>query len=111
MPITAYRFHRPAALVSLAGALLVLAGCASVTPIGQLLDNPSQYDGKTVRIEGKVKGSAGGLGLGAYEVTDDTGTLAVVSDKGGTPRTGAKIGVKGKFEALITFGARSLAVL
>lgn len=111
MPITAYRLPRLAPLVPLAGVLVVLAGCASVTPIGQLLDNPSQYDGKTVQVEGKVKGSAGGLGLGAYEVTDETGTLTVVSDKGGTPRTGAKIGVKGKFEALITFGARSLAVL
>ena len=35
-------------------ALLVLAGCASVTPIGQLLDNPSKYDGKTVRVDGEV---------------------------------------------------------
>jgi hypothetical protein len=111
MSITAYGLPRLAPLVSLAGALLVLTGCASVTPIGHLLDNPSQYDGKTVRIEGEVKGSAGGLGLGAYEVRDKTGTLTVVSEAGGTPRTGAKIGVKGRFEALLTLGARSLAVL
>jgi len=107
----AHGLPRLARFLPLAASLLVLAGCASVTPIGQLLDNPSQYDGKTVRIEGEVKGSAGGLGLGAYEVRDKTGTLTVVSEKGGTPRTGAKIGVKGKFDALLTFGARSLAVL
>ena len=102
--------RRLAPLSSIA-ALLMLAGCASVTPIGQLLDDPSHYDGKTVRIEGQVKGSAGGLGVGAYQVQDETGTLTVVSDKHDPPRTGAKVGVKGKFDALITLGSRSLAVL
>jgi hypothetical protein len=111
MSFKARDFPRLAALVPYAGALLVLSGCASVTPIGHLLDDPSHYDGKTVRIQGEVKGSAGGLGLGAYQVKDKTGTLTVVSDQGGTPRTGAKIGVKGKFQALFTLGLKSLAVL
>ena len=102
---------RPTSLVALAGALLFLAGCAGVTPIGELLDNPAKYDGKTVRVEGEVGESAGGLGLGAYQVRDDTGTLTVVSETGGPPRTGSKVGVKGRFEALITLGSKSLAVL
>ena len=97
-------------LIPLSAALL-LAGCASVTPIRQLLDDPSQYDGKTVRIEGQVRGAAGGLGVGAYEVEDKTGRLTVVSDKGDPPRTGAKVGVKGKFQALLSLGIKSLAVL
>jgi hypothetical protein len=105
------RSARPASLAALAGALLLLAGCAGVTPIGELLDNPAKYDGKTVRVEGEVRESAGGLGLGAYQVRDDTGTLTVVSETGGPPRSGSKIGVKGRFEALLTLGARSLAVL
>lgn len=108
------RFHsgrRLAALVSLAGVLLVLTGCVGVTPIGELLDNSARYDGKTVRVEGEVQESAGGLGLGAYQVKDQTGTLTVVSEKGGPPRTGSKVGVKGRFEALITLGSKSLAVL
>ena len=105
------RGRRLAVLVPLTGAMLVLAGCAGVTPIGELLDNPARYDGKTVRVEGEVKESAGGLGLGAYQVRDDTGTLTVVSEQGGPPRSGSKVGVKGRFEALITLGSRSLAVL
>lgn len=91
--------------------LFLLAGCASVTPIGNLLNDPSRYDGKTVRIQGVVKESAGGLGLGAYQVKDETGTLTVVSEKGGTPRSGAKVGVKGTFQALFTLGSKGLAVL
>src|SRR5712691_11139808 len=84
-------------LVTLAGTLLMLAGCASVTPIGQLLDNSSRYNGKTVRIKGEVKESVGLLGRGAYEVKDSTGTLTVLSETASAPRTGSTIGVKGKF--------------
>jgi hypothetical protein len=111
MTLSIHRGHRLAAFAPLAGVLLVLAGCAGVTPIGELLDNPARYDGKTVRVEGEVKESAGGLGLGAYQVRDNTGTLTVVSEKGGPPRSGSKVGVKGRFEALITLGSKSLAVL
>jgi hypothetical protein len=111
MSRTADAAPRLARRLPLVGILAILAGCASVTPIGQLLNDPSRYDGKTVKIEGQVKKSAGGLGVGAYEVTDNTGTLTVVSQKGDPPPSGSKIGVKGKFEALITLGIKSLAVL
>ena len=97
--------------VPLAGILLMLAGCASVTPIGQLLDNSSHYNGKTVRIKGQVEESAGLLGRGAYQVKDSTGTLTVVSETASPPRTGSTIGVKGVFQSLITLGSKSLAVL
>lgn len=96
---------------TLVASLLVLAGCASVTPIRDLLDDPSRYDGKTVRIRGEVRGAAGGLGVGAYEVKDKTGSLTVVSDQGDPPRSGATVGVKGKFQALLSLGIKSLAVL
>jgi hypothetical protein len=97
-------------LAWLAG-LCLLAGCAGVTPIRDLLNDPSRYDGKTVRIEGDVRGAVGGLGLGAYEVRDKTGTLTVVSDRSDPPRSGARVGVKGTFQALLSLGIKSLAVL
>ena len=111
MPTTTTRTRRYAALLPLVGALLVTVGCAGVTPIGELLDNPARYDGKTVRVQGEVKESAGELGLGAYQVRDNTGTLTVVSEHAGPPRSGSKVGVRGRFEALITLGSKSLAVL
>jgi hypothetical protein len=95
----------------LVAIVLVLAGCASVTPIRDLLDDPSRYDGKTVRIKGEVQGAGGGLGVGAYEVKDETGRLTVVSDKKDPPRSGSQVGVKGKFQALLSLGIKSLAVL
>jgi hypothetical protein len=106
----ALSFRRLARWSPLAMALLVGA-CAGVTPIRDLLNDPSHYDGKTVRIEGKVKGAVGGLGVGAYEVTDKTGTLTVVTDKESPPRSGADVDVKGKFQALLSLGFKSLAVL
>lgn len=111
MSTTTSRRRRYAALLPFAGALLLTVGCAGVTPIGELLDNPARYDGKTVRVQGEVKESAGGLGLGAYQVRDNTGTLTVVSEHAGPPRSGSKVGVRGRFEALITLGTKSLAVL
>ncbi|HEY7895614.1 MAG TPA: hypothetical protein VIC24_12025 [Gemmatimonadaceae bacterium] len=102
------RLTTPAAF---AAAIVLLAGCASATPIGHLLDDPGRYDGKSVRIQGVVKGSAGAFGLGTYQVQDNTGTLTVVSQNNGAPREGDRIGVQGIFQALFTLGSQSLAVL
>jgi hypothetical protein len=111
IPPTIRRLPRVSRLASLVTLALVLAGCAGVTPIEDLLNDPSEYDGKTVRIQGKVRGAVGGLGVGAYEVEDKTGRLTVVSQETSPPRTGADIEVKGKFQALLSLGFKSLAVL
>ena len=102
---------RLAGLVPFAGVLFVLAGCASITPIGDLLNNSSHYDGKTVRIAGQVTGSAGVVVLSEYQVSDGTGTLTVVNEGGSAPPTGARVGVKGTFQKLFNLGFKSLAVL
>lgn len=91
--------------------LLLLRGCGGTTPIKTLLDDPDRFDGKTVRIAGEVQGSVGALGFGAYEVKDATGTLPVVSEGGGAPRAGARVGVEGTFHSAFTLGIRTAAVL
>jgi hypothetical protein len=97
--------------VPIAVLLCLLAGCASVTPIGDLLSNSSKYNGKTVRVKGEVTKSAGAVVAGAYQLKDGTGSLTVVSEGSSPPPQGAKVGVKGIFQALITIGSKSLAVL
>jgi hypothetical protein len=91
--------------------LLLVLGCPGAKPIRELLDDPSRYDGKSVRIAGQVKEAAGVLGYGAYKVDDGTGTLTVISQGGGAPRVGAKVGVEGTFRAAFTLGSQSVAVL
>lgn len=108
---TSRGLRRMASPVTLAAVIALIAGCASATPIGHLLDDPGRYDGKSVRIEGVVKGSAAAFGVGTYQVQDNTGTLTVVSQNNGAPREGDKIGVQGIFQALVTLGSQSFAVL
>ena len=48
--VTAFRNVRLLGLPLTASAWL-LSGCAGVTPIRDLLNDPSHYDGKTVHIE------------------------------------------------------------
>ena len=91
--------------------LVLLLGCPGTKPIRDLLNDPARYDGQTVRIAGEVKEAAGVLGYGAYQVDDGTGTLTVVTQGGGTPRVGARIGAEGTFRAAFTLGTRSVAVL
>jgi hypothetical protein len=92
-------------------ALLFLAGCASVTPIGDLLSNSSKYNGKTVRVRGEVTKSIGAIVAGAYQLRDDTGTLTIVSEGNSPPPQGSKLTVKGVFQSLVTLGIKTLAVL
>jgi len=108
---SARTFRRAAFHACVAAAVVLLAACASVTPIGELLQSSSKYNGKTVRIKGQVGESAGILGRGAYQVKDDTGTLTVVAETAAPPPKGSTTGVKGVFQSLVTLGSRSLAVL
>jgi hypothetical protein len=105
---------RPRALPFLALAalgVLTLAGCKGVTPIKEVLDDPSRFTSKQVRIAGDVTNSVGVLGVGAYRVNDGTGTITVVSQTNGVPREGAKVGVKGMVKVGYTLGSESLTVL
>ena len=102
---------------ALLGGMLVaislsLAACkGGVIPIKTLLDDPSQYESKTVRVAGDVEEAAGVLGYGIYRVNDGTGTITVLTQAGGVPRTGAKVGVEGQFKSAFTLGTETLAVI
>ncbi len=103
-----YRFIATLATIG----LLVLTACPGAKPIRELLDDPSRFDGKTVRIAGEVKESIGALGIGVYQINDGTGTLTVVSKSGnGTPRVGAQVGVEGEFRSAFTLGSLTGAVI
>jgi hypothetical protein len=93
-----------------AALLVTLAGCKGATPIKDVLDDPGRFT-KPVRIAGTVTNSVGMLGVGAYRVKDDTGTITVVSKTNGVPREGAKVGVEGTVQAGYTLGTESLTVL
>ena len=91
--------------------LVACAGCKDATPIKDILDDPGRFSGKTVTIAGTVTNAVGVLGVGAYQVKDDTGTIMVVVKTSGVPREGAKVGVEGTVEPGFTVGSQTLTVL
>ena len=94
------------------GVVLAFVACnTKTTSIKTLLSDPGKYDGKTVRIAGEVNQSIGALGFGAYDVSDGTGTIPVVTQGGGAPARGTRVGVEGTFRAAYTLGTSSRAVI
>jgi hypothetical protein len=88
-----------------------IAPARPTTPIKTLLDDPSRFDGKTVRVAGEVQSPIALLGYGTYKVNDGTGTLSIVTEEGGAPREGARVGVEGKFRSAYQLGNQSASVL
>lgn len=91
--------------------LALLSGCASTTPIGELLGNPQRYNGRDVTVDGEVTRSVGLLGTGAFEVDDGTGSIFVIAQGQGVPAEGSRTKVRGRFEALFSLLGRSVAAI
>ena len=97
---------------------VLAAGCAARgVRIAELKNRPDKYDHKTVSVEGVVTGSYGGGLLGrlspiqGYKVDDGTGEITVLSGSSRvTPRTGARVRVKGRVNELGSFGGRSIGL-
>jgi hypothetical protein len=95
-------------------AVMLLTGCKQgmqVTDIKTLLDDPSRFDKTTVRVMGDVTKSVGIMGYGAYQVTDPTGSIMIVTKENGAPRQGAHVGVEGEFRSAFTLGTETVAVI
>ncbi len=77
--------------------------------IASLLDNPAQYQGKTVKVAGVVTNAAQVPFVGSrlYTVRDQTGEIAVVT-YGELPAVGQKVVARGIFSTVATFGAQSV---
>ena len=94
-------------------ALLALAGCGMTSigadRIGTLLQDPAAYDGKTVKVAGKVTEvvKLPFVETRLYTVRDDTGELTVVT-YGQLPRVGERVIARGTFSTLAIFGVQSL---
>lgn len=96
----------------LLGIVLVgLSACSRTIRIRDLLDQPQEYNGKRVQVEGTVTQSAGVLGTGAFEIDDGTGKIFVIARGQGVPRQGAKTKAQGRFESVFSFLGRTMAAI
>jgi hypothetical protein len=104
-----HRFGIAAFILSLS---LLLPGCGSIfpTPINKILENPRDYDGKTVRISGEVTEVFAFFVVKYFVVKDKTGEIMVVTSRP-LPREGAEITIKGTVREAFSIGDKQLLVI
>jgi len=91
--------------------LLPVAGC-SPTKIGDILDDPSQFEGKEVSVKGTVGGAVwfSLLERGAYQVGDGTGNIWIITNQP-PPENEQSVSVRGTVQSAITLGERSFGTV
>lgn len=94
-----------ASILLLASAVLFTA-CPKETSINQLTGDPWRYRDKEVIVKGTVTNSFGALGQGAYELSDETGKIWVITQRG-VPSRGTRVGAVGKFIQGVNWGGRN----
>jgi hypothetical protein len=87
-------------------AVFFLTGCPNQTTINRLNGDPARYRGKEVLIVGTVTNSFGAAGFGAYELSDETGKIWVLTRRG-APSNGARVGAVGRYVQGINWSGRN----
>ena len=98
---------RVSVLMLVSVCALFLSACPSQVTIGMLNSDPGRYRNREVAIRGTVLNSYGALGEGAYEVSDESGSIWVVTQRG-VPTKGSRVTVIGKAVNGITYAGRTL---
>ncbi len=95
------RSGRPALLVL---CLLAVLATACATRIQRVLDDPSKYRDREVKVSGTVVDSYSVAGRGAYQLEDRQARIWVITDRG-TPRRGAEVSATGTVREIFNLGA------
>ena len=93
-------------------SMFATIGCSSATRIGDILANPSQYEGKDLNIRGTVGDTAwfALVGKGAYQLGDSSGNIWVVTSQP-PPEKGLSISPKGKVQTAFTIAGQSYGIV
>jgi hypothetical protein len=83
-------------------------GCNRATKIGDILANPSQYEGKDLTIRGTVGETAwfALVGKGAYQLGDGSGNIWVSTSQP-PPQKGLSISSKGEVQTAFSIAGQS----
>lgn len=89
-----------AAVLFLAGSFsfedAIVRHTMTVTPIGNLLDNPQNYTNESVYIKGMVTESSGVGCFSVIGLDDDTGSICVICTDYTAPALGNILAIQGK---------------
>jgi len=95
--------------------LVALAGCASLpfgyTQIRDITAAPASFEGKEIKIKGKVKSLTRIplLEFGMYTLDDGTGEIVVIP-AGTVPAEQESVAISGRVESLAIIGGRSIGL-
>lgn len=91
--------------------VLPVIGCKSIT-IGDIMANPSMYQGDEVSFKGTVGETVwlAALTKGAYQVGDETGTIWVVTSQP-PPQEGTSVSVKGMVDTAVKIGDQTFGTV
>ena len=98
--------NRTLAVTALLATTLLFSACPSETTIGRLNGEPGRFRGKEVSVRGTVNNSFGALGMGAYELEDETGRIWVLTENG-VPTRGSHVRAVGQYMNGITWAGRN----
>lgn len=100
--------------VALAG-LLALSGCDYLpfgfTPVKEIVTSPGQFEGKEVRVKGKVKDiiKVPLVDLKMYVLDDGSGEVTVVTQEN-LPAVNETVSLKGVVESMAIMGGESIGL-
>ena len=99
-----------AAVLALAG-MLSLSGCDyfGFTPIKEILAKPAQFDGKVVKIKGRVTRVAKILAMKGYNLRDDSGEITVIT-YGKLPAENDEVAIKGKVMSAVIMSGSAIGL-
>jgi aspartyl/asparaginyl-tRNA synthetase len=80
------------------------------TRIGDILEHPRDYDGKTVTVSGTVSRAIGLGSLRTFVLADGTGSIRVVTERA-VPRDGEHVRVHGRVKQSFVILDESLVVI
>ena len=93
-------------------ASLALGGCDYLpfgfTPVKEILSAPAQFEGKEVKLKGRVKNTVKLLGVQVYKLQDETGEITVSTSA--LPAENAEVVVKGIVKSAVIVGGESLGL-
>ena len=104
--------RRVVAFALCVASLLAAPACSRfrTTPIGEIVQNPAAFEGKTVRVAGTVVEAANLFVVKFYKVEDSTGRVTVVA-RDAVPLRGARVRVRGTVHQAFVLGDQSLTVI
>ena len=104
-------YRTACAAIVIAGAV-ALGGCDYLpfgfTPVKEIVSAPAQFEGKEVKLKGKVKSTVKLLGVQIYKLQDETGEITVSTNA--LPPENSEVVVKGIVKSAVIVGGESLGL-